>query len=666
MKMKFIGAAGRVTGSCTLLEYSRTGSNFLVDCGMVQGEPRDYEINRDPWPFVAANLNFVLLTHAHLDHCGLIPRLYKDGFRGSVICTRFTAELTRHNLADSARQPDSPYTVDDVAEIQFDCLDDREGFGFSRRLPIADDLFVSLLRSSHIGGACGITISWKDKKNEWSEIHFSGDVGNNTKGNCYQSLLSHRQTPFDYPRHLILESTYGDRTRDQEYASRENRIKKLSDIVRSALCERKGPLIIPCFSIHRTQEILFDLHVVLTKTLANDPFFAEEGSALFAEDSHIESTIRNGLRSSHVDGPKSLIGHWDSEKRAEWLSWFAYSESSTEGKTKRVLLPRDSNESTLAVVREKLRMLKKKQNRGCTVVMDSPLALKMCGVYKRELKRRQKKNTDEPMYRNRKIAEMLDLANEKEVDELFDRLMPDADGVTQFSTYELRIATDRKSQDRPKPAAGMIFLTGGGMCEGGPVLASLSSVLPDADATVLLTGYAPPKSTAGRLRSLPEMVDEVRQTEYLQYGAKTIQCSDIKATIADIGAYYSGHADQTALVDYVLELRAKEDAPRRATRVFLNHGDDRKRAALADAIQTRAKNTEETGQREISAVELPGDELRWFDLEADRWLELEHVPVDHQEDDTLKAILVEQRKTNQLLADLLQAISVVQYPDRIQ
>ena len=87
MKVKFIGAIERVTGSCTLMEHSEKGLRFLIDCGMTQGEPNSIAKNKQQWPFTASRIDFVLLTHAHLDHCGLLPRLIREGFSGLIYGT---------------------------------------------------------------------------------------------------------------------------------------------------------------------------------------------------------------------------------------------------------------------------------------------------------------------------------------------------------------------------------------------------------------------------------------------------------------------------------------------------------------------------------------------------------------------------------------------------
>lgn len=655
MKIQFVGAAGRVTGSCSYLQYPRTGLEFLVDCGLVQGEPNERALNSRPWPFNPERLSYVFLTHAHLDHCGLIPRLYKDGFTGKVVCTRFTAELATLNLKDAVKHDNYLYSPDNVDRIRFEHIDDRKDFGFSTRLPIADDLFVSFLRSAHIGGSCGISISWKDQADKWSEINFSGDVGNNTEANCYQSLLSHRQVPFGFPRHMVLESTYGDRNRSVEYSSYDGRIEKLASVIRSALVVRSGPLVIPCFSIHRTQEIIVDLHVVLDKLLASESRDVDGGIPLLRTPEIIDNVIKNGLSVRHIEGRKSLIGQWPTEQQDEWLGWFTREETIVNGKSTLVLMPRDQSEATLAVVREKLCMLRKTNKRRVTVEIDSPLALKMCGVYSNELNRRKKWKTTEAMYRNRGLAGRLGLESEREVDDLLQQLLPDQDKrKAAFANYDLVVAASGGRQGQGIGSIDTIFVTGGGMCEGGPVIQHLKSSLTNENATILLTGYAPPQSIAGKLRAFTSMDDELRHTESLNIFGTKISYADIKADIADIGPFYSGHADQSSLVDFLFTVRAKSDDEPQPTRVFLNHGDDRKRKPLAEAIRARAARADTESQRLISGIEMPSDDQRWFDLEADAWIEAPGDGIVALLAFFLQELLGEQRKTNELLSQLIQ------------
>lgn len=127
MRIRFIGASDdHVTGSCTHFSYDRKEVQFLVDCGLHQGENHALFKNRKKFPFDAADIKFVLLTHAHINHCGLIPKLYRDGFQGVVFCTTATAQLARLSLLDSVRFSAGLYSEDDVKAIQFSCVDPRK------------------------------------------------------------------------------------------------------------------------------------------------------------------------------------------------------------------------------------------------------------------------------------------------------------------------------------------------------------------------------------------------------------------------------------------------------------------------------------------------------------------------------------------------------------
>ena len=267
MKLKFVGATERVTGSCTWLKYRDT--EFLVDCGMIQGEAHDVYENNKPFPFEPKEIKFVLLTHAHLDHCGLIPRLYKEGFIGKVYCTKATARLSREIMLDASKIGKGKlYSEEDVDQVKFFYFDERPKFTWGHGCPVDNDLFVFPYRSSHILGACSIQILWvphglKNNPKTNKGILFTGDVGNNTKKNCYQPLLKHQHSPYPRLNYIVCESTYGNRPRDPEERSLEHRINKLEEVMIKTIYEKQGNLIIATFSLHRTQEILFDLYYLL-------------------------------------------------------------------------------------------------------------------------------------------------------------------------------------------------------------------------------------------------------------------------------------------------------------------------------------------------------------------------------------------------------------------
>ena len=259
MLVKFIGATERVSGSCSWLKKDTT--EFLVDCGMIQGERHDDFENRQPFLFDPKQIKFVLLTHAHLDHCGLIPRLYKEGFIGKVYCTKATSLLAREILTD-ATKINSFYTEKDMQVVQFSYFEEMKDFKWGKMLPIDNNLFIAIYRSAHILGAVSICISW-DKDVKGKSILFTGDIGNNTKTNSYQPLLKHRHEPDEKNGFIVCESTYGSRERDSSECKFEYRIDQLEKIITETLYGKQGHLIIPTFSLHRTQEILFDLYYLL-------------------------------------------------------------------------------------------------------------------------------------------------------------------------------------------------------------------------------------------------------------------------------------------------------------------------------------------------------------------------------------------------------------------
>ncbi len=242
MKVKFCGAiGGEVTGSCTYFKYERTNTEFLVDCGMYQGGWNSKEKNKQPFPFIPSEIKFIILTHAHLDHCGLIPRLYREGFTGEVICTSATAKLTKVQLYDALKFADGLFDDNDRKRLKFRCVDEQSNFGLSRFIPIDQDLTASFTRSAHILGSVSVNLCWYKTSGERANIVMSGDIGGNTKDNPYGSLLAGTQVPYGHPQYLVLESTYGSNSKDKEFTSFESRTEKLAQIIKKRVVIRNIP-----------------------------------------------------------------------------------------------------------------------------------------------------------------------------------------------------------------------------------------------------------------------------------------------------------------------------------------------------------------------------------------------------------------------------------------
>ncbi len=245
MKITFAGAAQTVTGSCFHVETKTT--QFLVDCGMFQGLPELEERNRAPFPFDPVEVRRLILTHGHLDHLGLIPRLMREGFRGRIVTTTPTRDIAHIMLMDAARiqeesEEEEPlYTTED-AFLALDRMNRLLEYGQHYRM--APGVEVTLMDAGHILGAAFVVV-----RTEGKTVIFSGDLGNRGK-----PLVEDPAYP---PKAdvLILESTYGDRVHRPISES----IEELRRVILRTF-EAGGNVIIPSFALERTQEVLYILY----------------------------------------------------------------------------------------------------------------------------------------------------------------------------------------------------------------------------------------------------------------------------------------------------------------------------------------------------------------------------------------------------------------------
>jgi metallo-beta-lactamase family protein len=263
MKIKFIGAAREVTGSKHLITTD-SGKKILLDCGMFQGKGLETDgMNRDLM-FDPSTIDHIILTHAHIDHAGLIPFVYKLGFRGSVICTNATRDLCAIMLADSAfiQEHDTInfnkrrakkglphatplYTQADATE----CMKLFIGVPNDMKFRIDDNIKVKFTSTGHMLGS-GVANIQITENGQIKRIAYTGDIGRPV-----DQILSNPQ-PFPQADYLITESTYGDRLHQDSKEAEEDLLK----IVVDTCMKKGGKLIIPAFSVGRTQEIVFSLN----------------------------------------------------------------------------------------------------------------------------------------------------------------------------------------------------------------------------------------------------------------------------------------------------------------------------------------------------------------------------------------------------------------------
>lgn len=257
IKMKFLGGAGTVTGSKTLLEIDDL--RILVDCGLFQGLKNLRDLNREEFLIAPASIDVIILTHAHLDHCGYIPVLVKNGFKGVIYCTSPTKELTEIILADSGKIQEEDaeranrygyskhadakplYTLKDAIEVnQFFSTHEYNSW-----VIINPDVKFQFLNAGHILGSAMVELNIKEKK-----FLFSGDIGRKNP------MLLYPPKKVDEVDYLIMESTYGDREHDTTDAK-----KALKEVILETH-KRGGILMIPSFAVERTQEIIYLLYLL--------------------------------------------------------------------------------------------------------------------------------------------------------------------------------------------------------------------------------------------------------------------------------------------------------------------------------------------------------------------------------------------------------------------
>ncbi|MBN1448413.1 MAG: MBL fold metallo-hydrolase [Bacteroidetes bacterium] len=257
----FHGAARNVTGSSHLLRID--GTSILIDCGLFQGRRAEsYELNSS-FPFDPASINVMVLSHAHIDHSGKIPMLYKHGFRGSIICTAATRDLANIMLLDSAflQQKDAEfvnklhakkglppvepiYGMDDVV----DAIGSFQTVGYGRKTAVTSDVDVTFYDAGHILGSAVSLFEIRDG-DRTIRLCYTGDLGRPDR-----PILRDPEHPGDVD-YLISESTYGGRF----HLGSEVILDRLEDVIKRTVA-RSGKIIVPAFSVGRTQELVYHLH----------------------------------------------------------------------------------------------------------------------------------------------------------------------------------------------------------------------------------------------------------------------------------------------------------------------------------------------------------------------------------------------------------------------
>ena len=308
--LAFLGAAGTVTGSRFLLEAK--GSNVLVDCGLFQGLRELRQRNWSPFPVDPATIDAVVLTHAHVDHCGYLPALVRDGFRGPIVTTRWTAELARIVLLDAAHlqeeeaafanakgfskhRPALPlYTSEDAAAV----LEHFRPAEYHTPVEVGDGVSVELVSAGHIVGSASALVTIEGANP--TRVFFSGDVGRPN-----HPILRAPETP-PAADVFLVESTYGNRLHEPE----EQALDKMSEaIVRAA--RHGGTVVIPSFAVDRTEVLLVALgRLVAEGRVPKLPIYADSPMALAVLDVYRQAIAEHApdVRLTDAADPFALSG----------------------------------------------------------------------------------------------------------------------------------------------------------------------------------------------------------------------------------------------------------------------------------------------------------------------------------------------------------------------
>ncbi len=291
MNITFLGATKTVTGSNFLIETNKY--KFIVDCGMYQGvEVREQDKNYDEFAFNVNEIDFMLLTHAHIDHSGRIPKLYKEGFRKPIIATKATCDLCSIMLPDSGhiqemeiewknkkrvRKGEKPLDPLYTSEEAIECLEIFQPVKYDEIVDVNEDIKVRFNDAGHMLGSSIIEV-WVTENGKTEKVVFSGDLGNNDL-----PLLA-SPTMIETADYLVMESTYGNR----HHMQNENKAELFLDIVSETL-DKNGTVVIPSFAVGRTQEILYELNKL--KETKDDPEFRKKYETLMRVPVYVDSPL---------------------------------------------------------------------------------------------------------------------------------------------------------------------------------------------------------------------------------------------------------------------------------------------------------------------------------------------------------------------------------------
>ncbi|MBE7927498.1 MBL fold metallo-hydrolase RNA specificity domain-containing protein [Pseudomonas saudiphocaensis] len=534
------GGQNGVTGSCHQLDMNAS-SSLLVDCGLFQGDdasiPGGEGGSRLPIDFALDTVKALIVTHVHIDHVGRIPYLLAAGFEGPIVCSEASARLLPIVLEDAfklsfSRDQQRVERYIDMVESRLVALPYYHWF----TLVDTEELVarIRLQRAGHILGSAYIEVDLNYPQQKQSKrVVFSGDLGA-----PHAPFLMPPQPP-ERADILVLESTYGDRLHED----RQTRRQRLEAVIEHAL-QDQGTVLIPAFSIGRTQELLYELEDIIHTKLNPPP--ALVGASSLANTASSENPNLPSEESANSAQPPLSPGERAGVRGNETTQKNGIT-SENAGMRGNNTNPQPAPETNWPEL---------------PVILDSPLASRFTAAF-RELKPFWSQEARERVQSGRRPL-------------AFDQLIT----IDSHADHQ-RIVNYLTQTARPA-----ILIAGGGMCSGGRIVNYLKAMLGDKRHNVLFVGYQA-KGTPGHA-----IQTYGPKGGYVDLDGKRI---DIRAGVTSIGGY-SAHADQKGLVEFVTGMQ------RWPTEIRVVHGEEKAKQALAAQLQSRYKEQGSLGLKVIAGA----------------------------------------------------------------
>jgi len=596
LRVRFLGAVGTVTGSCTLLEYTCCTDgkkrNFLVDAGAYQNETSDQDFERKKvLSHIAKDIEKIFITHAHLDHIGILPEIIKYGFRGEVCCTAATRSLLTEMLTCGDGNENNKTLL---AKVSFFDVDGRHGErqnnGFGRTyFNIGYDFRYGFLRTSHVLGSCSFYFQWTENAypdgvlfpdKEWKYIHFSGDIGSVSDSVIANILFKEYQTPYwnQYEKCIVVESTYGERIRQKDNII-QRKIDKLTEIIEKAI-SKKGTVIIPAFALDRAQQILIDLFSI-QKDKDNKLLLTENENDWinilhFVFDDTALKSINSLCKLPVLQGKDKKSLRKTLEKEIEQI----YRNTKTDSTALFKNLPEEC-QKLIADVFKKHNVTKPNindenlQKSRLRYAIDSPLIEKINEIYINRL-------TDESYCQKNNERKFKYLSYE--FLERFNIIEGDINSKKSEIKKTLGICFNKNLKNAD------VIVAASGMCDEGRMVNLLEKYLTDENAVIVLTGFQAAGTNGSFLKNLlnGKYNEQDKNTIPFKLYRNDLRLADVKCSIEDMSEFYSGHADQEQLIEYV----TPDERNKGKTTIMLNHGSEQARETLKSAMEEKGINVQ--------------------------------------------------------------------------